>query len=126
MLESINPANPTEVVASFPQCSPADVDDAVSAAVTAQPSWEELGIIKRGSILREVADLMTVRREELAALMTQEQGKTYPEALGEIDGSAETIRYHAASSRNPMAKPTRLLSLASTSNKSEKLSALLE
>ena len=101
MLESINPANPTEVVASFPQCSPADVDDAVSAAVTAQPSWEALGIIKRGSILREVADLMTVRREELAALMTQEQGKTYPEALGEIDGSAETIRYHAQLTLRP-------------------------
>ena len=80
MLESVNPANPKEVVASFPQCSPADVDDAVSAAVTAQPSWEALGIIKRGSILREVADLMTIRREELAALMTQEQGKTLPEA----------------------------------------------
>ena len=65
MLESINPANPSEVVASFPQCSPADVDDAVLAAVTAQHSWEALGIIKRGSILREVADLMTVRREDL-------------------------------------------------------------
>ena len=104
MLESINPANPSEVVASFPQCSPADVDDAVLAAVTAQHSWEALGIIKRGSILREVADLMTVRREELAALMTKEQGKTYPEALGEIDGSAETIRYHASSSRNPIGK----------------------
>ena len=104
MLESTNPANPSEVVASLRQCSQADVDEAISAAVTAQPSWESLGIIRRGSILREVADLMTVRREELAALMTQEQGKTYPEALGEIDGSAETIRYHAASSRNPIGK----------------------
>ena len=104
MLESTNPANPSEVVASLRQCSQADVDEAISAAVTAQPSWESLGIIRRGSILREVADLMTVRREELAALMTQEQGKTYPEALGEIDGSAETIRYHASSSRNPIGK----------------------
>ncbi|MFY9305261.1 MAG: aldehyde dehydrogenase family protein, partial [Rhodoluna sp.] len=104
MLDSINPANPSEVVASFSQCSPEDVDDAISAAVNAQPSWEALGIIERGSILREVADLMTLRREELAALMTKEQGKTYPEALGEVDGSAETIRYHAASSRNPIGK----------------------
>jgi aldehyde dehydrogenase (NAD+) len=104
LVESLNPASPSEVVASFPQCSQADVDDAVSAAVTAQHSWEATGIIKRGSILREVADLMIERREELASLMTQEQGKTYPEALGEIDGSAETIRYHASSSRNPIGK----------------------
>ena len=104
MLESVNPANPKEVVATVQQCSPADVDAAVLAAVTAQPSWEALGIIKRGLVLREVADLMTVRREELAALMTQEQGKTFSEALGEIDGSAETIRYHASSSRNPIGK----------------------
>jgi len=69
---------------------------------------------------------MTIRREELAALMTQEQGKTLSEALGEIDGSAETIRYHASSSRTQLARPTHLLFLASTSNKFEKQLVLLE
>lgn len=101
---SLNPANPSDIVAKFSQCTEANVSSAVSAAVSAQASWEALGIIKRGVILREVAELMHQRREELAALMTREQGKTLPEALGEIDGSVETIRYHAASSRNPIGK----------------------
>ena len=104
MLESVNPANPSEVIASFPQCSEEDVDKAVLAALSAQAGWEALGIIKRGTILREVAELMNQRRLELGELMTLEQGKTLPEALGEIDGSVETIRYHAASSRNPIGK----------------------
>lgn len=101
---SINPADPSDVVAKFSQCTEADITSAINAAVSAQISWESLGIIKRGVILREVAELMQQRREELGALMTREQGKTLPEALGEIDGSVETIRYHAASSRNPIGK----------------------
>ncbi len=43
---------------------------------------------------------MEDRREALAALMTREQGKTLAESLGEVDGSVETIRYHAAKGRD--------------------------
>lgn len=103
-LTSTNPADPTDVVAKLNQCDASDVTAAVAAAVNAQTEWETLGIIKRGMILRDVADLMQQRREELGALMTREQGKTLAEAIGEIDGSVETIRYHAASSRNPIGK----------------------
>ena len=102
--QSVSPANPDQVVASLTQCSQEDVTAAMAAASKAQAEWESIGIIRRGVILREVADLMSQRREELGALMTLEQGKTLPEALGEIDGSAETIRYHASSSRNPIGK----------------------
>lgn len=103
-LQSVSPANPDQVVATLTQCNEEDVKAAVAAASKAQAEWESLGIIRRGAILREVADLMHQRRDELGALMTLEQGKTLPEALVEIDGSAETIRYHAASSRNPIGK----------------------
>lgn len=101
---SVSPADPDQVVAILTQCSQEDVTAAMAAASRAQAEWESIGIIRRGVILREVADLMSARREELGALMTLEQGKTLPEALGEIDGSAETIRYHASSSRNPIGK----------------------
>ena len=101
---SVNPAAPDDTVARYHSASAADISQAISAAHAAQAEWEALGLIARGQILRQVAEVMTSRREELAALMTREQGKTYPESLGEVDGSIETIRYHAASSRNPLGR----------------------
>lgn len=97
---SSNPANPDEVVAKFHHSSESDISKALLAAKKAQTSWENLGIIGRGLILRSVADVLQSRRDSLATLMTREQGKTLAEALGEVDGSIETIRYHASSSRN--------------------------
>lgn len=102
--QSHNPAKPTDVIADFNQASAQEISSAIEHAKKAQHDWEALGIIKRGMILRSVADLISDRRQELAELMTREQGKTLAESLGEIDGSAETIRYHAASSRNPLGK----------------------
>ncbi|MBT4948958.1 MAG: aldehyde dehydrogenase family protein [Actinobacteria bacterium] len=97
---SCNPARPSEIVASFHGGTRDDLASAVSVALSAQGDWETKGSIARGVILRNVADLMEDRREVLAALMTREQGKTFPESLGEIDGSVETIRYHAAKGRD--------------------------
>jgi aldehyde dehydrogenase (NAD+) len=102
--KSLNPAKPDDVVAEFTQASSAEVETAIDRATDAQAEWESLGIIKRGMILRGVADLISERREQLAELMTREQGKTLAESLGEVDGSVETIRYHAASSRNPLGR----------------------
>ena len=102
--QSNNPAHPEDILAEYTQASPEDVADALSAAVLAQAEWEQLGIIRRGIILRNVADCLHDRREAVAALMTREQGKTLPESLVEVDGTVETIRYHAESSRNSFGK----------------------
>ncbi|HAA79802.1 MAG: aldehyde dehydrogenase [Microbacteriaceae bacterium BACL25 MAG-120322-bin65] len=103
-VQSLNPAKPDDIVASFKGATESDIKHALEAATGAQRAWNDMGIIKRGQILRAVADLIDQRREAIAALMTREQGKTLAEARGEVDGSSETIRYHAASSRNPLAK----------------------
>jgi alpha-ketoglutaric semialdehyde dehydrogenase len=96
---SLNPADPNTVIAVYNKATSKDIDDAIAAARGSLDEWAELGLIKRGVILRRVADLMLDRREELAKLMTLEQGKTLAEAQVEIDGSAETIRYHAEAAR---------------------------
>jgi len=96
---STNPARPQELVAEYASGVPADIAAGVAAAVSAQHAWEGLGIIARGNVLRNVANLMEERREKLVALMTREQGKTLPESRVEIDGTIETIRYHAFKSR---------------------------
>ena len=102
--QSLNPARPQDLVAEYTNGNPNDIHAGVAAAVSAQPQWEALGIIARGNILRNVANLMEVRREGLAALMTREQGKTLPESLGEVDGAIETIRYHASKSRDSIGR----------------------
>lgn len=97
---SHNPAKPLDTVAEYSVASTEDLADAMAAASAAQREWEERGIIQRGKILRDVADVMDSRREALAALMTREQGKTLAESLIEVDGTIETIRYHASSARH--------------------------
>ncbi len=99
---SSNPADPEDTVTRFRNSSEADILAALSAADKAQGDWESLGIIGRGLVLRSVANILQDRKNNLAALMTREQGKTLSEALAEVEGSIETIRYHAASSRNPI------------------------
>lgn len=101
---SINPARPQEVIAKYIAGDKDDIQVGIAAAVQAQPGWEALGIIARGNILRNVANLMQERRESLAALMTREQGKTLPESLVEIDGTIETIRYHASKNRDSIGR----------------------
>lgn len=102
VVESVNPASPDDIVARYPEGTASDLYSAIDAAQSAQGAWEKLGSINRGRILFAVADLMFERRNELAALMTREQGKTLGEALVEVDGSAETIRYHASRGRDPI------------------------
>lgn len=102
--ESFNPAHPGEIVARYRTSSEEDIREAVATAQSAAARWESEGVLKRGLILRDVADLMQQRQEELAELMTSEQGKTLAESRVEVAGSIETIRYHAASSRSPLGK----------------------
>jgi 1-pyrroline-5-carboxylate dehydrogenase len=72
----------------------ADVDDAVTAAQAAYPGWSGLPWQDRVALLRAAADLISERSNELAALMTMEVGKNRLEALGDVEESADLIRYY--------------------------------
>ena len=98
---STNPAHPDEIVAEYSPADSALLDQAIRAAQTSQPSWELLGLIGRGLILRRAAELMSQRSATIAELMTREQGKTLPESRGEVAASVETLYYHAAQGRQP-------------------------
>ncbi len=93
-LEVINPAN-GEVFATVPKASAQDVEDAVNAADRAFPEWSRLTPFKRGEFLRKASLIVTERAEEIARLMTREQGKPFAEALGEVRKGAEILRYYA-------------------------------
>ena len=71
-----------------------DVRDAVAAARAAAPGWAGTPWLERIAIMRRMADLISERQMELAALMAIEVGKNRLEALGDVEESADLIRYY--------------------------------
>ena len=78
-----NPAT-GEVLAELPDAGEEDVRHAVDAAAGAFPRWSTTPALDRGKILRRIFELMTERRDELARLVTLENGKPFEEAKREV------------------------------------------
>lgn len=87
----INPATEASI-ADCPRADEAQLQAAVAAAKTAFPGWAAAPIDQRRAALIKVADEMEARLEELARLLTAEQGKPLPNAMEEIGGSAFILR----------------------------------
>ena len=89
-----NPAT-GEVFASVPDASQADLDLAIAAARSAFPAWRATSWQDRAKGLKAVASAMTAHLDELAELLTREQGKPLADARGEIARSVQWIEYTA-------------------------------
>lgn len=87
----INPAT-EETVADCPRADRDQLEQAVAAAKAAFPAWAAVPIADRRAALMRVADEMEARLEELARLLTAEQGKPLDKAMEEIGGSAYILR----------------------------------
>ena len=90
----INPAN-NQRLGSVPKMGAAETRRAVQSASDAYPAWRTLTAKERGAILRKWYELMLQHQEDLALLMTSEQGKPLPEARGEILYGAAFIDWFA-------------------------------
>lgn len=90
-----NPARTDEVVGRLVNGTPADMARAAEAAAAALPGWASMPAPARGALLFKVADLLEKRFEEVSAEMTREEGKTLPEAKGEVRRSIHIFRYFA-------------------------------
>ncbi|MFJ7441250.1 aldehyde dehydrogenase family protein [Methylorubrum thiocyanatum] len=90
-MDVINPANET-VLATCPRGSASQMDAAVAAAREAFPVWSQLDISERRTRLLALADAIEGHQDELARLLTQEQGKPLPEATAEIVYTCAFIR----------------------------------
>ncbi|MFN3323740.1 MAG: aldehyde dehydrogenase family protein [Bryobacteraceae bacterium] len=93
--ENRNPANTDEVVGLFPKATAADVRAAAEAADAALPAWSNMAGPARGALLFKVADILDRKFEQIAEEMTREEGKTLPEAKGEVRRSINIFRYFA-------------------------------
>lgn len=113
----INPAT-EEVIATVPYGDGNEASDAISAAYDAQPKWASMTAYERGRILRDIADAIRSRIDELAPIMTRECGKPLGEAKGEWGACADLFDWFAEEGKRaygrtiPARKPgKRLLSL---------------
>src|SRR6267143_2519626 len=94
-LEVINPAT-EEILAMAPRADHVQLDQAVAAAKAAFPAWAATPLRERAALLVKLADALQTRRGEFARLLTEEQGKPLPNAMGEIDRAVGMIRYFAS------------------------------
>ena len=91
--ENRNPANTDEVVGLFVKGSAANMNSAMDAAHSAFPAWSNMPGPSRGALLFKVADILDKKFESIAAEMTREEGKTLPEAKGEVRRAINIFRY---------------------------------
>ncbi|MGJ8621275.1 MAG: NAD-dependent succinate-semialdehyde dehydrogenase [Yoonia sp.] len=89
-----NPAR-GDVIAKIPDLSRAEVARAIDAAKTAQKVWAKRTAKDRAGVLRKWFDLMLTNQEDLAIIMTAEQGKPLAEARGEIGYAASFVEWFA-------------------------------
>lgn len=89
-----NPAT-GEVMANVPLSSQADVDKAVVAAREAFKTWSQTAVPKRARILFRYQQLLVEHWDELARLITLENGKSYTEAYGEVLRGIECVEFAA-------------------------------
>jgi succinate-semialdehyde dehydrogenase/glutarate-semialdehyde dehydrogenase len=89
-----NPAN-GELVGEVPVMGQAETSRAIEAAFVAQKAWRKLTAKERQKPLRRLFDLMIENQEDLAVIMTAEQGKPLAESRGEIAYAASFIEFFA-------------------------------
>jgi aldehyde dehydrogenase (NAD+) len=91
--ENRNPANTDELVGLFAKGTFADMREACEAAQDALASWSAMPAPARGALLFKVADILESKFNQLGEEMTREEGKTLPEAKGEVRRAINIFRY---------------------------------
>jgi succinate-semialdehyde dehydrogenase/glutarate-semialdehyde dehydrogenase len=97
-IEVTNPAT-DEVLGTIPKLGAAETRRAIEAAERAWPAWRAKTAKERANILRKWFDLMMANQEDLAVLMTLEQGKPLAESRGEIAYGAGFVEWFAEEGR---------------------------
>lgn len=97
--ENLNPANTNDVIGTIEMASREEARSAVEAAYNAFRDWKRMPAPARGRIVAKAARLMEDRKEELAAAITREEGKTLAEARGELTRAINVVEFCAGESR---------------------------
>jgi aldehyde dehydrogenase (NAD+) len=88
-----NPARVTEEVSHYPLATLEDAQQAIAAAGEAFPKWAQTPPPQRGAILDKAGQIIDARLEDMARALTQEEGKTFAEAKGEVVRARDIFKY---------------------------------
>lgn len=83
-----------EVIKTFPECTDAEVQAAITKADAAFQIWREMPVAERAAVMHEAANILRRDRDDYARLLTLEMGKLYSEAKGEVILSADIFDYY--------------------------------
>lgn len=106
VLNSNNPADKHEVVATFPRSQADDIDRAVAAAREAYKSWRKVPAPARAEYIFRVGELLLQHKEELAQLISREMGKPLTEARGDVQEGVDCAFYSAGEGRRLFGQTT--------------------
>src|SRR5438552_189338 len=98
-VNNINPANTEDIIGTNRQATRDEARAAVEAAAEAFHSWRRTPAPARGKIVAQAARLMEASKEELAQILTREEGKTIGESRGELQRSINVAEFCAGESR---------------------------
>lgn len=94
----VNPATGDQI-GTVPHADRADLDRALEAAEKGFHTWRRVSAFDRSKVMRKAANLLRERADQIAPLMTMEQGKPLPEAKGETLAGADVIDWFAEEAR---------------------------
>lgn len=97
--QSINPANTSDVIATFELATKEELILAATRSRDAQRDWAAIPAPARGRVIAQVGRLFEANKEKLSALITREIGKTYAEALGEVQEVIDTCDFFLGEGR---------------------------
>jgi acyl-CoA reductase-like NAD-dependent aldehyde dehydrogenase len=97
--ERRNPANLDEIVGVSPVSTREETREAIAAAKNAFATWRDTPAPVRGRVIAKAALLMEQQKEELARILTREEGKTLKDSLGEVMKSVNILEFMSGEAR---------------------------
>lgn len=92
---NINPSDTRDVVGEYAQGTKEDASNAIAAATAAFPKWSHSTPQQRFDLLDAAGTEILKRRDELGNLLAREEGKTLPEAIGEVARTGNIFKFFA-------------------------------
>lgn len=93
--KNINPSDTNDVIGEYAMADAAQARDAVAAARDALPQWRETSLQARVDALDMIGSELLARKAELGELLAREEGKTRPEAVGEVVRAGQIFKFFA-------------------------------
>jgi len=99
---NINPSDTSDVIGEYDRADIGQVKSAIEAARAAFPAWAASPIQQRADLLERVGVEILARKQELGDLLAREEGKTLPEAVGEVTRAAMIFKFFAGEALRPL------------------------